>query len=58
MFGIVVPDITTSFFASIVRRIEELASGSDYQILLADTQENPDRELERVRALSGVRPTA
>jgi LacI family transcriptional regulator len=51
MVGIAVPDITTSFFASVVRRIEELASGSDYQILLVDTQENPDRELERVRAL-------
>jgi LacI family transcriptional regulator len=36
MVGIVVPDITTSFFGTIVRRIEELASGSDYQILLVD----------------------
>jgi len=51
MVGIVVPDITTSFFGVVVRRIEELASGSNYQILLADTQENGDRELERVRAL-------
>jgi len=51
MVGIVVPDITTSFFGMVVRRIEELASVSDYQILLADTQENGDRELERVRAL-------
>ena len=51
MVGIVVPDITASFFASVVRRIEELASGSDYQILLADSQEDADRELERVRAL-------
>ncbi|MBV8417618.1 MAG: LacI family DNA-binding transcriptional regulator [Verrucomicrobia bacterium] len=51
MVGIVVPDITTSFFGSVVRRIEELASGSNYQILLADTQENGERELERVRAL-------
>jgi LacI family transcriptional regulator len=51
MVGIVVPDITTSFFGMVVRRIEELASGSDYQILLADTQENADKELEQVRAL-------
>lgn len=51
MIGIVVPDITTSFFGELVRRIEELASGSDYQILLVNTQENSDRELERVRAL-------
>jgi LacI family transcriptional regulator len=51
MIGIAVPDITASFFGTLVRRIEELASGSDYQILLVDTQENPDRELERVRTL-------
>jgi LacI family transcriptional regulator, galactose operon repressor len=51
VIGIVVPDITNSFFAAIVRHIEELAAQSDYQILLADTQENPDREKERVLAL-------
>jgi LacI family transcriptional regulator len=51
VIGIVVPDITNSFFAAVVRRIEELAARSDYQILLADTQEDPDRERERVLAL-------
>ena len=51
IIGIVVPDITTSFFGTLVRRIEELVSGNDYQILLVDTQENADRELQRVRAL-------
>lgn len=51
VIGIVVPDITNSFFAAVVRRIEELAANSDYRILLADTQEDPDRERERVLAL-------
>jgi LacI family transcriptional regulator len=51
VIGIVVPDITNSFFATVVRQIEELAARSDYQILLADTQEDPVREKERVLAL-------
>jgi LacI family transcriptional regulator, galactose operon repressor len=56
VIAIVVPDIISSFFAKIVRQIEELASGSKYQILLADTQEDPVREGERVRALIRRRP--
>jgi len=51
MIGIVVPDITTSFFSAVVRRIEELARRSNYQVLLAESQEDTGRERERVQAL-------
>ena len=51
--GIVVPDITTSFFSAMVRRLEELAAGSNYQILLAESQEDTLRERERIQALIG-----
>jgi LacI family transcriptional regulator len=51
MIGIVVPDITTSFFSAVVRRIEEFAAGSNYQILLAESQEDTGRERERIQAL-------
>jgi LacI family transcriptional regulator len=53
MIGIVVPDITTSFFSAMVRRLEELAAGSNYQILLAESQEDTLRERERIQALIG-----
>jgi LacI family transcriptional regulator len=56
VIGIIVPDIISSFFSKIVRQIEDSASGSKYQILLADTQEDPVRERERVRALIRRRP--
>jgi LacI family transcriptional regulator len=36
-----------------VRRLEELAAGSNYQILLAESQENTERERERIQALIG-----
>jgi LacI family transcriptional regulator len=51
IIGIVVPDITTSFFSAVVRRIEELAAGSNYQVFLAESQENTGRESARIEAL-------
>ncbi|MBV8216614.1 MAG: LacI family DNA-binding transcriptional regulator [Verrucomicrobia bacterium] len=51
VIGLVVPDITISFFSGILSRIEELAASSNYQIILADAQEKPERERDRVRAL-------
>ena len=51
LIGVVLPDMTTSFFSATFRRIEELAADSDYQILLADSQEDTRREHERIQAL-------
>ena len=51
IIGVVVPDITIGFFAGIVRRIEMRAAYTDYQILLADSQEDPQWEQKRVTAL-------
>jgi LacI family transcriptional regulator len=49
--GIVVPDLTNPFFASLVHHIEELAADSGYQVLLVGSNENAERETERVQAL-------
>ena len=49
--GVVVPDVTVGLFHGIVRRIEQRAACTDYQIILADTQEDFCSERERVRAL-------
>ena len=51
LIGVVLPDMTTSFFSAMFRRIEELAADSNYQILLADSQEDTGRERERIQAL-------
>jgi LacI family transcriptional regulator len=51
LIGVVLPDMTTSFFSAMFRRIEELAADSNYQILLADSQEDTERERERIQAL-------
>jgi LacI family transcriptional regulator len=49
--GVVVPDITVGLFYAIVRRIERRAAFTDYQIILADTQEDISVERDRVRTL-------
>lgn len=49
--GVVVPDITVGLFNEIVRRIEQRAACTDYQIVLADSQEDVSSERERILAL-------
>ncbi len=49
--GVVVPDITVGLFSAIVRRIEQRAAFTDYQIILADTREDISSERDRVRML-------
>lgn len=49
--GVVVPDITVGLFHEIVRRVEQRAACTDYQIVLADTQEDVSAERERILAL-------
>jgi len=49
--GVVVPDITIGLFPAIVRRLAKRAAFTDYQLILADSQEDPNWEQDRVRAL-------
>lgn len=41
---VLVPDISNTFFSSIIRGIESVALQHGYHILLGDTQNNPERE--------------
>jgi LacI family transcriptional regulator len=47
IIGVAVPDITTGLFTEIVRRIEKRAACTDYQIILADCEENVDRSADQ-----------
>jgi LacI family transcriptional regulator len=42
--ALVVPDVTNPFFAAVVRGAETVTSQEGYTILLANTDESPDRE--------------
>ena len=51
LVGMVVPDITNVFFASLVDRVEALAERDGYDLLLVSTNEDPAVERRRVEAL-------
>lgn len=49
--GIVVPDLTNPFFATLVHRLEDLAAEDGYQILLVGSNEDEARENDRLQTL-------
>jgi LacI family transcriptional regulator len=53
--GLVVPDITNPFFASIARGAEHQAYAEKYSVFLANTNEDPERELAILESLEEKR---
>lgn len=53
--GLVVPDIANPFFSEVARGAEEAARGAGYSLLLCNTIEDPERELEALRTLEAQR---
>jgi LacI family transcriptional regulator len=51
LIGLVIPDITNSFFATIAYDFEELASDTGYDFAVVTSRESVDRERQRVQAL-------
>jgi LacI family transcriptional regulator len=55
IIGIIVPTIDRSFFASIVRGIEEIANASRYNVMICQTYDNYEKEVATVEALLNAR---
>ena len=51
--GLVIPDISNPFFASIARSVEREARKNGYSVILCDTEENTNLEIESVQLLRG-----
>jgi len=49
--GVVIPDISNPFFASLVRSAEEEAYAQDYSVFLGNTNEDPNRELAVLQSM-------
>lgn len=49
--GVVVPDISNPFFASLVRSAEEVAYAKDYSVFLGNTNEEQEREIAVLQLL-------
>ena len=55
MIGVIVPDLVTHFYSSIISGIEEYAKSRGYFILLASSYESMEREIETVSNLLKAR---
>ncbi len=53
IIGVVVPDISHSFFAEVTRGLEEVVSRAGYNVLLCDSWLDPDREKAEIEMLVG-----
>ncbi|KDN55827.1 LacI family DNA-binding transcriptional regulator [Flavobacterium seoulense] len=49
--GVIVPRINTNFFASVIRGIEESLHPEGYQVIICQTHENENREIENINTL-------
>jgi LacI family transcriptional regulator len=50
--GFVVPDISNSFFSTLINEVEGLVAKQDYLLLVVNTQENPEMEKRQLHRLT------
>src|SRR6188768_2704915 len=55
ILGIIVPTADRSFFSSVVRGIEEIANTAKYNVMICQTYDNYDKEVQTVEALMKAR---
>lgn len=55
--GVLVPDLDDAFFTSLVSRLEIMARGDGYDVIVASSRDERELELSRLRALLGWRPS-
>lgn len=51
MIGLVIPNISDSFYARIARRIERIARKTGYNVVFSSTGENQERETELIESM-------
>jgi LacI family transcriptional regulator len=55
IIGVIIPMADRNFFGSIVRGIEEIANKANYQVMICQTYEDPNKEAAAVEALLNSR---
>ncbi len=55
VIGVVIPDITNSFYPEVIRGVEEAAQQAGYGVLLCDSNEDPQNEATHLATLSARR---
>ncbi|MCH6198876.1 LacI family transcriptional regulator [Aquiflexum sp. LQ15W] len=55
LIGVVVPTANRNFFSSVVRGIEEIANNLDYKVIISQSYDDYDKEIQNVKALLNAR---
>lgn len=55
IIGVVVPTANRAFFASVVRGIEEIANKINYKVIICQSYDNYEREVQTINALMSAR---
>ena len=55
IIGVVVPTVNRNFFASVVRGIEEIANKLNYKVIICQSYDNYDTEVQTIDALFSAR---
>lgn len=50
--GFIVPDIANGYFATLIQEVEEVLSANGFRLIVSNTREDPQRELDSIRTLS------
>jgi LacI family transcriptional regulator len=53
--GVIMPDIKNTFFNNLFRHIEDYASSHDFNLLLCNTDEEPEKEMKYIKLLQSQR---
>ncbi|MDF2611188.1 MAG: putative LacI family transcriptional regulator [Lachnospiraceae bacterium] len=54
IIGFIVPDIANPFFSTVIEEIEGMISKYNYQLIISNTKENINRELDNLRTLTNM----
>ena len=53
--GLLIPNATNFFFARVLRGVEQVAAETGYNIIISQTEDDPEREQAAIRALVSLR---
>src|SRR6476619_6579295 len=51
--GVIIPDISSTFYSELARGIEDIATMYKYNIILSNSDQNPDKELHLLNTMLG-----
>lgn len=55
LIGVIIPSADRAFFSSVVRGIEEIANTLEYRVIICQSYDDPNKEIETIGALISAR---